>query len=105
MEESGFFDCCIRQTGRKERLGMNHKPYSGRLLAGLAAIVFAAVACGSTSAPAATSKGNITIAGFAFSEGSVLAELYWPALQHYGYKWTLKLKRSSRGAVAPSDNI
>ena len=44
---------------------MNHKPYSGRLLAGLAAIVFAAVACGSTSAPAATSKGNITIAGFA----------------------------------------
>src|SRR6266851_112096 len=30
-----------RQTGRKERLGMNRKPYSGRLLAGLAAIVLA----------------------------------------------------------------
>ncbi len=81
---------------------MNHKPYSGRLLAGLAAIVFAAVACGSTSAPAATSKGNITIAGFAFSEGSVLAELYGQALQHDGYKVTFKLNLGSREVVAPA---
>src|SRR5438067_6685699 len=102
MEESGFFDCCIRQTGRKERLGMNHKPYSGRLLAGLAAIVFAAVACGSTSAPAATSKGNITIAGFKFSEGSVLAELYGQALAHDGYDVKYKLNLGSREVVSPA---
>ncbi len=81
---------------------MNHKPYSRRLLAGLAAIMFAAVACGSTSAPAATSKGNITIAGFAFSEGSVLAELYGQALQHDGYKVTFKLNLGSREVVAPA---
>src|SRR5712664_1095195 len=91
-----------RQTGRKERLGMNRKPYSGRVLAVLAAIMFAAVACGSSSAPAATSKGNITIAGFAFSEGSVLAELYGQALQHAGYNVTFKLNLGSREVVAPA---
>jgi osmoprotectant transport system substrate-binding protein len=81
---------------------MNRKPYSGRVLAGLAAIMFAAVACGSSSAPASTSKGNITIAGFAFSEGSVLAELYGQALQHAGYNVTFKLNLGSREVVAPA---
>jgi osmoprotectant transport system substrate-binding protein len=81
---------------------MNRKLNSGRLLAGLLAVVFTAVACGSSSTPATTSKGNITIAGFAFSEGSVLAELYGQALQHDGYNVTFKLNLGSREVVAPA---
>ena len=60
-----------------------------------------AVACGS-SPSTSTSKGNITIAGFKFSEGSVLAELYGQALQHAGYNVTFKLNLGSREVVAPA---
>ena len=81
---------------------MNGKLNSIRVFAALVAIALAAVACGSTSAPASTSKGNITIAGFAFSEGSVLAELYGQALQHAGYNVTFKLNLGSREVVAPA---
>lgn len=76
---------------------------SFRALAVLATVAFAAVACGSTSTSGGTtSKGNITIAGFAFSEGSVLAELYGQALQHDGYNVTFKLNLGSREVVAPA---
>jgi osmoprotectant transport system substrate-binding protein len=79
---------------------MNWRLNSGRLVAALSALVFVAVACGSTSTPAAASKGSITIAGFNFSEGSVLAELYGQALEHAGYTVTYKLNLGSREVVS-----
>jgi len=78
---------------------MNWKLRSAYLAASIAVAV-AIGACGSTSTPAA--KGNITIGGFAFSEGSVLAELYGQALQHDGYTVTFKLNLGSREVVAPA---
>ena len=79
---------------------MNWKLRSAYLAVSIALTV-AIAACGSTSTPAAA-KGNITIGGFAFSEGSVLAELYGQALQHDGYTVTFKLNLGSREVVAPA---
>jgi osmoprotectant transport system substrate-binding protein len=73
------------------------------VIAALAVVSMAAGACGGTStSPGTTSKGNITIAGFDFTEGSVLAELYGQALAHDGYKVTFKLKLGTREVVAPA---
>src|SRR5437764_5701011 len=58
-------------------------------------------ACWSTTT-GATSKGTITIAGFKFSEGSVLAELYGQALAHDGYDVKYKLNLGSREVVSPA---
>ena len=55
---------------------MNSKAGLGHRLAAVAALAFVVAACGSTSTPTATSKGTVTVGGFAFTEGSVLAELY-----------------------------
>jgi osmoprotectant transport system substrate-binding protein len=73
------------------------------LAAALLALVVVA-ACGSTSSGGATAspKGNVTIGGFAFSEGSVLAELYGQALQHDGYTVTYKLNLGTREVVGPA---
>jgi osmoprotectant transport system substrate-binding protein len=79
---------------------MNGKLNSVRVLAALAALALAAVACGSSSAPAATSKGTITIAGFAFSEGTVLADLYGQALEHDGYTVKYQLNLGNREVVS-----
>jgi osmoprotectant transport system substrate-binding protein len=65
------------------------------------ALVVAIGACGSTSTPA-VAKGTITVGGFAFSEGSVLAELYGQALQHDGYTVNFKLNLGNREVVAPA---
>ncbi len=80
---------------------MNWKLRSAYLAVAIALTV-AIGACGSTSNAPAASKGNITIAGFAFSEGSVLAELYGQALQHDGYNVTIKLNVGSREVIAPA---
>ncbi len=64
-------------------------------------LVMVAAACGSTST-GPSSKGTITIAGFKFSEGSVLAELYGQALAHAGYTVNFKLLLGSREVVAPA---
>ena len=80
---------------------MNWKLRSARIAAAVALIVLAA-ACGSTSTSGSTSKGNITIAGFKFSEGSVLAELYGQALQHAGYTVKFDLNLGTREVVAPA---
>lgn len=72
-----------------------------KALAAVLVAAIAAVACGS-SPSTSTSKGSITIAGFKFSEGSVLAELYGQALQHAGYNVTFKLNLGSREVVAPA---
>jgi osmoprotectant transport system substrate-binding protein len=69
----------------------------------LATVVAAALsiaACGSSPAPAA--KGTLTIAGFKFSEGSVLAQLYGQALAHDGYTVNFKLNLGTREVVAPA---
>jgi len=81
---------------------MNRKLSSGRLFAALAAIVFAAVACGSTSTPAATSKGTVTVAGFNFPESSILAEIYGQALAKDGYTVNYKLLLGTREVLAPA---
>ena len=79
---------------------MNWKARSA-VLAALLAVAMTAVACGS-SPSTSTNKGTITIAGFKFSEGSVLAELYGQALAHAGYTVNFKLNLGSREVVAPA---
>jgi osmoprotectant transport system substrate-binding protein len=79
---------------------MNWKLRSAYLAVSIA-IAVAIGACGSTSTPAAA-KGTITVGGFAFSEGSVLAELYGQALQHAGYTVNFKLNLGNREVVAPA---
>ena len=81
---------------------MNWKPRSA-LLAAVIALSLSAAACGSSpSTSSTTPKGTITVAGFKFSEGSVLAELYGQALQHDGYMVTFKLNLGSREVVGPA---
>lgn len=79
---------------------MNWKARSATM-AMVLAFALTAVACGGSS-PGGGSKGTITIGGFKFSEGSVLAELYGQALQHDGYKVNFKLNLGSREVVAPA---
>lgn len=71
-------------------------------LATVLAFALAAVACGSSNSTGGGSKGTITIGGFKFSEGSVLAELYGQALQHDGFTVNFKLNLGSREVVAPA---
>src|SRR5438445_2013642 len=81
---------------------MNWKPRSA-LLAAVIGLALTAVACGSSpSSSSNTPKGTITVAGFKFSEGSVLAELYGQALQHAGYTVKFDLNRGTREVVAPA---
>jgi len=80
---------------------MNWKLRSARLALAVALVV-AAAACGSTSSGGTASKGNLTIAGFKFSECSVLAELYGQALQHAGYTVKFDLNLGTREVVAPA---
>jgi osmoprotectant transport system substrate-binding protein len=82
---------------------MNWRLRSAQLAAAVALLLTVA-ACGSTTTGGSTAspKGNITIGGFAFSEGSVLAELYGQALQHDGYNVTFKLNLGSREVVGPA---
>jgi len=83
---------------------MNWRARSATLAAVLA-LALTAVACGSSPSSgggSATPKGNITIGGFKFSEGSVLAELYGQALEHDGYSVQYRLNLGSREVVAPA---
>jgi osmoprotectant transport system substrate-binding protein len=93
-----------RQTqAGKENGSMNRMAYSGRFLAGIAALVFTAAACGGTSGtPSTTSKGTLTVAGFNFPESSILAEIYGQALAHDGYTINYKLLLGTREVVAPA---
>ena len=80
---------------------MNWKARSA-LLATVLAFAMTAVACGSTPTPSAgsTPKGNITIAGFNFTEGSVLMYLYGQALEHDGYSVQFKPNLGNREVVS-----
>jgi len=71
-------------------------------LATAVAVVFTVAACGGTTNTPPASKGTLTIAGFGFSEGSVLAELYGQALQHAGYTVNYKLNLGSREIIGPA---
>jgi osmoprotectant transport system substrate-binding protein len=81
---------------------MNSKAGLGRWLAAVAALAFVVAACGSTSTPTSTSKGTITVGGFDFTEGSVLAELYGQALAHDGFDVKYRLRLGGREVVAPA---
>jgi osmoprotectant transport system substrate-binding protein len=70
------------------------------IVAGLVAMVLTVVSCGGS--PSTAGKGTITIGGFKFPEGSVLAELYGQALKHAGYTINFKLNLGSREVVAPA---
>jgi len=80
---------------------MNWKLRSAWLAAAIALVVMG-TACGSTTSGGTASKGNITVAGFKFSEGSVLAELYGQALQHAGYTVKFNLNLGTREVVSPA---
>jgi osmoprotectant transport system substrate-binding protein len=72
-------------------------------LATVLAFALAAVACGSTPSPGgggSTAKGNVTIAGFNFTEGSVLMYLYGQALEHDGYSVQFKPNLGNREVVS-----
>jgi osmoprotectant transport system substrate-binding protein len=73
-------------------------------LAAAVGVLLTVVACGSTTTGGGSSspKGTVTIAGFGFPEGDVLAELYGQALQHAGYTVTFKLRLGSREVVGPA---
>src|SRR2546421_7541524 len=81
---------------------MSQKPHFWAISAIAVASVLAFACGGTTGSPSATPKGSVTIAGFDFTEGSVLAELYGQALEHDGYKVTYKLKLGTREVVAPA---
>ncbi len=49
-----------------------------------------------------TAKETLTIAGFNFSESSILADMYGQALKAKGYTITYKLNLGSREVVAPA---
>lgn len=95
----GFLDYLTRPY--KERTSMNWKARSATLAA-VVALALAAAACGSSpsSGGGTTAKGLITIAGFNFTEGSVLAELYGQALEHDGYSVQYKLRLGNREVVS-----
>jgi osmoprotectant transport system substrate-binding protein len=72
-------------------------------LATVLAFAMTAVACGSSPSSGgggSTPKGSITLAGFNFTEGSVLAELYGQALEHDGYSVQYKLNLGNREVVS-----
>ena len=71
--------------------------------AALSAFTFLLAACGGTSQnPAGQAKGTITVAGFNFSESSILAEIYGKALAAKGYTVNYKLNLGSREIVEPA---
>ena len=62
-------------------------------------------ACGSSGggSPSSTgNKGTITVAGFNFSESSILANVYGGALKGQGYTINYKLNLGDREVVAPA---
>jgi osmoprotectant transport system substrate-binding protein len=72
------------------------------LVAALATLATVVAACGGTTSPGATSKGTVTVAGFNFSESSILAQIYGQSLAHDGYTVNYKLNLGTRKVVAPA---
>ena len=74
------------------------------VLSGILGLSLIASACGSSGggSPSTTNKGTITVAGFNFSESSILAEIYGQALKASGYTINYKLNLGSREVVEPA---
>ena len=77
------------------------------LLSSILGLSLIASACGSSgggspASSSSSSKGTITIAGFNFSESSILANVYGGALKGEGYTINYKLNLGSREVVAPA---
>src|SRR5713226_3124254 len=105
MEESVLAQGWIgKPAGGKEKSSMNPRLGYGRFMAALAALVFTATACGSTSGgtTSPSPKGTLTVAGFNFPESSILAEIYGQALAKDGYTINYKLLLGTREVVAPA---
>src|SRR3954462_16028383 len=98
MEESQHL------LGRGKEMSSMHWKLRSAQLGAAVALLLAVAACGSTTTGGSTAspKGTITIAGFAFSEGSVLADLYGQALAHDGNDVKYKLNLGSREVVVPA---
>ena len=73
-----------------------------RMVVTLVAASFLLVACGGTSTTTSTSKGTITVAGFNFSESSILANIYGKALAKKGWTVKYKLNLGAREVVEPA---
>ncbi|HEX6547976.1 MAG TPA: ABC transporter substrate-binding protein [Candidatus Dormibacteraeota bacterium] len=68
----------------------------------IAALTFAACGGETSNPPATQAKGNITVAGFNFSESSILASIYGKALAAKGYNVSYKLNLGNREIVQPA---
>lgn len=73
------------------------------ILSGILGLSLIASACGSSGggSPSAN-KGTITVAGFNFSESSILADIYGQALKAQGYTINYKLNLGNREVVEPA---
>ncbi|OLD53895.1 MAG: hypothetical protein AUI56_02140 [Actinobacteria bacterium 13_1_40CM_2_66_13] len=72
------------------------------LIGAFAVVVTVAAACGGSSGPGTTSKGTITVGGFAFPESSILGQIYGQELAHAGYTVKYKPNLGTREVVAPA---
>lgn len=74
------------------------------LLSSILGLSLLSSACGSSGggSPSSGSKGTITVAGFNFSESSILANVYGQALKGAGWTVNYKLNLGSREVVAPA---
>ncbi len=75
------------------------------ILAGILGLSLIASACGSSgggSPSGTTNKGTVTVAGFNFSESSIVADLYGQALKAQGYTVNYKLNLGNREVVEPA---
>lgn len=74
-------------------------------MSGLLGLSLIASACGSSgggSPSTATNKGTVTVAGFNFSESSILANIYGGALKGQGWTVNYKLNLGNREIVEPA---
>jgi osmoprotectant transport system substrate-binding protein len=73
-------------------------------MSGILGLSLIASACGSSGggSPSTTNKGKVTVAGFNFSESSILANIYGGALKGQGWTVTYKLNLGSREVVEPA---
>lgn len=75
-----------------------------RMVATFVAAAFLLSACGGTSSTSSGggNKGTITVAGFNFSESSILANIYGKALAKKGWTVKYKLNLGAREVVEPA---
>jgi osmoprotectant transport system substrate-binding protein len=74
------------------------------VLAAMLGLSLITSACGSSGggSPSGQNKGTVTVAGFNFSESSILANIYAKSLKNKGYTATVKANLGSREIVEPA---